>query len=256
MGVWDRYRIRTKVVAVIDKFGRVDPQQFKQLDAILKSENPEEVFEGLFAVLTSDKRFVAQDFAGRLLLEVAPSCPRTDLGAMLHALLSVWERSVEQVPWYFEKEFGTEVLHEAIRRTALRDLTPDEKGVQKHGYPDWGVRARMPSREEAIAALEDGVGVVRPFVDSELSRSQVLAVRMMLHHAERPRNGPAWQAQRCCKNAGNSLLFFGGDFGARAGIVNVFDLVEERWMARLEYRRRHVPKFPWDPKEGDAGGGA
>lgn len=107
------------------------------------------MFEGLFAVLTSDKRFIAQEFAGRLLLEVAPSCPRTDLDAVLEALLPVWELSVEQVPWYFEQEFGTDDLHEAIRRAAERGLTPDEKcALRSFGY--W---VRYP-----VAELPDGSG--------------------------------------------------------------------------------------------------
>ena len=127
MGVWDRERIRTKIGAVADGVGRVDPQQLKQLLATLEGANSEEVFEGLFAALTSDGRFVVQELAGRLLFELAPPCPRRDLDSIVRALLPAWELSVEQVPRYFEREFGTELLHRAIRRVGVRDLSPDEE---------------------------------------------------------------------------------------------------------------------------------
>ena len=137
-----------KVVGVIAKPGRCDPQQLAQLTRVFKREDPAEVFEGLFSVLTSDRRFVTQEFAGRLLLEVSPKCPRTDLDNMLIALLPVWELSVEQVPWYFQREFGTPDLGDALRRVADRKLPPEErKALQTFA---WWIRFELDDTDGGL----------------------------------------------------------------------------------------------------------
>ncbi len=111
---------------MVDQFARVDPQQCNQLAKLFERQPHDEVFEGLFAVLTSDERYVAQQLAGRLLIQVMPACPRTDLDTMLRSLLPVWDRSVEQVPWYLERAFGRGPLHDAIRRVGSCELDATE----------------------------------------------------------------------------------------------------------------------------------
>jgi len=127
MNGWDRESIAKKVTDVVDRFHRFDPEQFKQLLDILKHTDSQEVFEGLFHVLTTDKRFVTQEFAGILLFGASPTCHRDNLDEIILMLLPFWKfNMVWQVPWYLEHVFGTDQMNQAIRRVSQRTLSSDE----------------------------------------------------------------------------------------------------------------------------------
>jgi hypothetical protein len=112
---WDRDDIAAKLIAVTDRWQRVDSQQYTQLVRVLRRVDPVELFEGIFTALTTDQRYPTQQMAGQLLLELRPPVRRASPEALVRPLLSSWELSVEQVPWYFERVFGRDEIHRALR---------------------------------------------------------------------------------------------------------------------------------------------
>jgi len=93
--------------------GRVDRQRLTQWIEILRQRPEDEVFDALIGVFCNvdreDKYFVAQEYAGRILLALKPPCSR-DIQDVIKRTLATWDLSVEQLPWYFAEIVGLEAV--------------------------------------------------------------------------------------------------------------------------------------------------
>jgi hypothetical protein len=119
--------------------------------------------------------------------------------------------------------------------------------VSRNGYPDWGILRRRPSRQVCLAALS-GAADYRQSLAALPSRT--LRATQPVLDAASGTVGPTGWVPRTGVVIEEEVAVVGGDLGARAGIINVFDLREFRWMAKYEFRRRHLPLFPWDAAPG------
>lgn len=117
-------QISKKVIEVADRYGSNNPQQLKQLLSKLKRLDPEEVFEGLFAVLCvgNDNDFQRQQLAGALLFFLQPRV-NLDIAERIYMTLSSWNRSVEEWPWYLVDVFGKDSVIKATELVASRTLS-------------------------------------------------------------------------------------------------------------------------------------
>jgi hypothetical protein len=101
--LWSSEKIIQKIYCAVDQ------QQYRQIESVLRKLNGDEVFSILYTVLTnpdrSTTRFSDQDFAGKLLLSLNPSCsipPKEAIRELLHD----YNLSIEEIPWYFARQYG------------------------------------------------------------------------------------------------------------------------------------------------------
>jgi hypothetical protein len=127
MNSLDRFEIIERVHLTADKYGSSNPQQLKQLIYILGQASEREVFFGLFSffydVSLQKNEFERQKLAGTLLITLSPKSP-LKLDGSVYAAVSHWNQSIEELPCYLCKVFGSsEVI------SFLTDLIPhcDEK---------------------------------------------------------------------------------------------------------------------------------
>ncbi len=109
MNSWDRQKIIDKVTTAADVHGSLNPQQQKQLLLSCSNAAEREVFFGLFSffydVALQENRFERQQLAGTILLSVAPKSP-LELDGSVFAAATIWDLSIEELPWYWCKIFG------------------------------------------------------------------------------------------------------------------------------------------------------
>jgi hypothetical protein len=110
---WTSGIVVSKIYDAADTTGRVDRQRLTQWIEILRQRPGDEVFEALIGVFCNvhreDKLFVAQEYAGRILLALKPPCSR-DIQDVIKRTLATWDLSVEQLPWYFAEIVGLEAV--------------------------------------------------------------------------------------------------------------------------------------------------
>ena len=107
----------SKIYDAVDATGRVDDQRLTQWIDALRQRPGHEVFEALIGVFCNtdrgDRRFVDQEYAGRMLLALEPPCTQ-DIQDVIRRALPTWDRSVEQLPWYFSDVVGSAVVLRAL----------------------------------------------------------------------------------------------------------------------------------------------
>lgn len=117
-----------KVLDVADEFGSRNPQQRKQLKAQFSRYQPEDVFEGLFAILCMDceNRFERHQLAGKLLYAIRPRL-YIKLVERIRPTLRSWNVSIEEWPWYLVDLCGSDRVLEAATELASQPLSDDER---------------------------------------------------------------------------------------------------------------------------------
>jgi len=103
-------------VEVIDRarrFGSRNQQQRGYLLGLVRRQLPEVAVPALLSIFSrandSEGTFEEQELAGYLLWHCAHSCPIPAKDVIL-AVLDGWNFSVEELPWYLCREFGSDVL--------------------------------------------------------------------------------------------------------------------------------------------------
>lgn len=117
--VWGKERIIQKIYWCVDCYGEVTPQQYSQVESVLQKIDSAEVFEILYTVLTNANRpanrFADQEFAGRLLFALQPTCTLEPTQAIQN-LLKCYDLSIEEVPRYFAQQYGKPVVLEILEK--------------------------------------------------------------------------------------------------------------------------------------------
>jgi hypothetical protein len=106
-----------------------NPQELEHLELLLSRLPSDQCFAVLAEPFAKDapQRVAgdAQEYAGRLLLRLKPAPPH-DATTTIRLLLSNWDVSVEQVPWYLEATIGRDALLERLSEMQRRsELTED-----------------------------------------------------------------------------------------------------------------------------------
>ncbi len=123
--------IALEVTTRASKFGGSNPQQQEYLLQRLSELNADEVVPALLGIFShaqnpeSEQAIQEQTLAGYLLFRGHHPCP-IPLKAALLMLLSGWNASIEEVPWYLTREFGKDTVLATISdllasATALHD---------------------------------------------------------------------------------------------------------------------------------------
>lgn len=120
-------RDRQKIVDIVrdtaDRFGPSNPQEIKKLISYCQKAPECNVFFALFSFFydpsLQENKFQRQQVAGRLLFELAPASA-LELEGSIYAAAKTWDYSIEELPWYWCKEFGASAVVEF-----LNDLLPE-----------------------------------------------------------------------------------------------------------------------------------
>ena len=140
--VWSKERIIQKIYWAVDRYGRFNPQQYSQISSVLRKLDSAEVFEILYTVFTNvDRpatRFEDQEFAGRLLLDLQPTCT-LELTEAIQGLLKGYNLSIEELPWYFAQQYGKQVVLEILEK--LRTELNCEQQQQSIKTWEWWLQA-------------------------------------------------------------------------------------------------------------------
>jgi hypothetical protein len=140
--VWSKERIIQKIYWAVDRYGRFNPQQYSQILSVLRKLDSAEVFEILYTVLTNvDRpatRFADREFAGRLLLDLQPTC-NLELTEAIQGLLKGYNLSIEELPWYFAQQYGKQVVLEILEK--LRTELNCEQQQQSIKTWEWWLQA-------------------------------------------------------------------------------------------------------------------
>lgn len=110
---WDRIKVVEKVTTAADELGASNPQQKQQLIFSCGNAPEREVYFGLMSFFydsnLQDNHYERQKLAATILLSVAPSSPLA-LDASVYASAQHWNLSVSELPSYWCKVFGREVV--------------------------------------------------------------------------------------------------------------------------------------------------
>jgi len=127
---WDKNTIRTKVQSAAERFRHRNEYQLQRLRKALRNSDDQDIFEGLFAIYLDrsrlENRFEDQHFAGRLLMEVNPRRPRTDLKEVISASLKTYNQSNSELPRYLANAFGKEQVLATIDQLMKETLSVEE----------------------------------------------------------------------------------------------------------------------------------
>ncbi|MFG6460964.1 hypothetical protein ACG04Q_05220 [Roseateles sp. DXS20W] len=111
--------IHDRVVAVAERFGSGNTQEFKLLAKQLAACNAAEVADGLLLVFSrsavGESNYQKQQLAGRLLAKLKPKAS-VDLQAALEAVLPAYNLSIEELPFFLADRCGEEAVIQALRR--------------------------------------------------------------------------------------------------------------------------------------------
>lgn len=135
----DRGMISILVTASAERHGGDSAREFKDLVKIVGSADDLEVFWGLYAVFKVPRRelrrYAHQALAGSLLLRLRPACP-LPADEAIRSVLTSWEVSVEELPWYLALTCGEDALWNAIARLDAEPLSDRERLVL-HAFRYW-----------------------------------------------------------------------------------------------------------------------
>jgi hypothetical protein len=110
----DKATLLDRVRRATERWPTMNPQEVGDLERIVLRMPVQDRFDALAEPFADppDNAFLAQEYAGQLLMKTSPPCPH-DLHAVLRRLLPKWNRSVEELPWYLARVFG----HDAVVRS-------------------------------------------------------------------------------------------------------------------------------------------
>jgi hypothetical protein len=147
----DRATLRDRIHRATERWPTVNHQEIEHLGHIVMSMPIEDRFDALAESFTDPpgNAFLAQEYAGRLLMKINPPCPQ-DLYVVLRSLLPKWNRSVEELPWYLGRVFGDD----AVVRASLQPRSSTGPSQWRTGRSEGISSGGSPRRSHARFNVE------------------------------------------------------------------------------------------------------
>jgi len=126
MATLTRADIHDLVAERARRHGSRNAQDFAHLKHQLSTAEPDELFWGLlqpFLTRTGDDAYEIQALSGHLLLCLNPPCP-IRLEAVIQQIAQAYNFSVEELPWYLARQFGTDQLLAALESISVGSDIP------------------------------------------------------------------------------------------------------------------------------------
>lgn len=127
--------LKTEILISSDKAGELGDLRIRQLIRILDKVDHETIIEGVIKVFETqnrpDKLYQDQEFAGQILQAISPKSGR-DLKEILQRTLPTWDKSVEQLPFWFRDNYGIESVKEIFDNIELTEKEKEKLGAMKY----------------------------------------------------------------------------------------------------------------------------
>jgi hypothetical protein len=119
--------LKTEILTSSDNADELGDLRIRQLIKILAAVDSEIIVEGVIKVFEienrPDKLYQDQQFAGTILRAINPKSQK-DLKGFLKRTLDNWDKSVEELPFWFRDNYGLEKVKEAFNKV---DWTESQK---------------------------------------------------------------------------------------------------------------------------------
>jgi hypothetical protein len=125
--------VKTEILNSSDKADEVSDLRIRQLIKILDKVDQEIIVEGVIKVFETnrpDSLYQDQEFAGLVLITINPKSQK-DLKEILKRTLSTWDKSVEQLPFWFRDNYGLEKVRDTFDNIELTDKEKDKIETMK-----------------------------------------------------------------------------------------------------------------------------
>ncbi|GAB3729206.1 hypothetical protein GCM10027594_11300 [Hymenobacter agri] len=125
--------IEKEILTSVGKYQEHRSQRIKQLTYILQKADAELVVEGVIRVFereSGERNYAQQEFAGQILEIVRPTSLRNPK-ELLQRVLTHWNKSVEQLPFWLRENYGIDKLTEVFAQLALTAVENDKLETMK-----------------------------------------------------------------------------------------------------------------------------
>ena len=115
--------IKTEILASSDNADQVGDLRIRQLIQILDKVEQAIIVDGVIKVFETnraDSLYQDQEFAGRVLMTIKPKSQK-DLKEILKRTLRTWDKSVNQLPFWFRDNYGLEKVRDTFNNISLTD---------------------------------------------------------------------------------------------------------------------------------------
>ena len=125
--------VKTEILISSDKADEIGDLRIRQLIKILDKVDQEIIVDGVIKVFETnrpDSLYQDQEFAGRVLMTTKPKSKR-DLKEILKRTLTTWDKSVEQLPFWFRDNYGLEKVRDTFDNIPLTDNEKEKLETMK-----------------------------------------------------------------------------------------------------------------------------
>jgi hypothetical protein len=125
--------VKTEILISSDKADELGDLRIRQLIKILDKVDQEIIVDGVikvFEINRPNSLYQDQEFAGRVLMTINPKSQK-DLKEILKRTLTTWDKSVEQLPFWFRDNYGLEKVRDTFDNIELTDMEKDKVETMK-----------------------------------------------------------------------------------------------------------------------------
>lgn len=125
--------VKTEILISSDKVNELGDLRIRQLIKILPKVDSEIIIEGVIKVFETEDRpdkYQDQEFAGRVLRTINPKSQK-DLGDFLKRTLDNWDKSIEELPFWFRDNYGLDKVEETFDKVELTENQKDKLKTMK-----------------------------------------------------------------------------------------------------------------------------
>ena len=125
--------VQTEILISSDKARELGDLRIRQLIKILPKVDSEVIIEGVIKVFETEGRpdkYQDQEFAGRVLRTIKPKSQK-DLKDFLKRTLDNWDKSVEELPFWFRDNYGLDKVKDTFDEIELTENQKDKLKTMK-----------------------------------------------------------------------------------------------------------------------------
>ncbi|WDF64593.1 hypothetical protein [Flavobacterium sp. KACC 22763] len=121
--------LRNEIFESVDKTKKNGDLRIRQLIQVLKNVNNEIIIEGVLKVFGNENRsdtiYSDQKYAGLILQEINPKTDK-NVGSILDFTLKNWNKSVVELPFWMQKNYGNQILKKGFTEYKTKNLSDIE----------------------------------------------------------------------------------------------------------------------------------
>lgn len=129
--------LKNELFTSIDLFDKIGDLRIRQLMKLLPKISDDIIIEGIVQVFENENRpetlYIDQKYAGKILLNFNPKTNQ-DIEVVLLRVLKNWNKSVEEFPFWLEKNYGTQKLQQVflkLKNSHLTEIELDKMGTMR-----------------------------------------------------------------------------------------------------------------------------